>query len=166
MIRHIRTMRMINTALAGCTLLALVGLLLLLPTYEMIRTRAQALQLYTRELEANGVVISETDIALLQSRIKLLREKLTVHITYAPLTYVEVVEQHQVDGVRITGYDIENPEKQMMQIRGFATNRQVLQQFITVLQADTRIVVVDSPITNFVKSSEGEFTLMITFKQL
>jgi hypothetical protein len=110
-------------------------------------------------------MVSAADIAALEARTKRMREKLTAKVPASPLVFVQIVGEVTVPGVKLVGFDIPNPEKNTVQIRGTASTREALQQFIGALQKDARIATVDSPITNFVKSSESEFTLTLTFVQ-
>lgn len=166
LVRRIRIVRLISTCLAGVIVLALVAVILIAPTLEVVRSRARALGLYSRELQASGSMVSPQEVAQLQARTKVVRERLTVKLPTPPLVFVEIIQAHTVPGVRLTAFDIQSPEKRMLQLRGTATTREALQRFVGVLEADTRIALVDSPITNFVKSSESEFTLTLTFTEL
>lgn len=160
-----RILRITTTYLVSVILLGCASLLLLLPTYTAVQARAQAMRTHTQELHAEGALVSSADIEALQSRTKFLREKLTAKIGASPLLYIDIVIEHTMQGVRIVGFEIPTPEKYTMQVRGTAATRQALQTFITALQGDSRIAVVDSPITNFVKSAESEFNLTLTFVQ-
>lgn len=165
LVRRIRIMRVVAAYLGSVIVLAVVAVVLLLPTYVSIRSREMALRSHTRALEANGVMVSAADIAALEARTKRMREKLTAKVPASPLVFVQIVGEVTVPGVKLVGFDIPNPEKNTAQIRGTASTREALQQFIGALQKDARIATVDSPITNFVKSSESEFTLTLTFVQ-
>jgi hypothetical protein len=166
LIRRIRFMRMCTTIVSAIVVLAVIAGLLLLPTLETIRSRKIALQAYTKQLEEEGMIVSAEDITNLQSRTTALSARLAVPLPESPLSYIGIVKTHQISGIRLVGYEILNPEKRTLQIRGVATTRQILQQFISALQEDARIATVDSPVTNFVKSTESEFTMTITFTQL
>ena len=165
MIRRIRFVRILTTILVSIVVLMIAAALLLLPTFETIQSRTTALHAYTRELEENGLITTTDDIATLESRTKLLSERLASKVPESPLIYIDIIKSYRIQGVRITGYDIPSPEKRMIQLRGIASTRQTLQQFITALDQDARIATVDSPVTNFVKSTDNEFTLTITFTQ-
>jgi hypothetical protein len=138
----------------------------LLPTYETTHSRKVALSAYTKQLEENGDIVAVSDIAALETRVGTLSQRLAVSLPPSPLVYIDIIKQNQTTGIRFTGYECSAPEKRIVQLRGVAANRQALQQFIASLEKDERISVVDSPVTNFVKSAESEFTMTITFAQL
>lgn len=165
LIRRMRSMRIVTTCLFGLVVLVLIAIVLLLPTYETIRSRTVALSAYTKELEAKGAIVSSADIATLEARAGVVAEKLAGKVPDSPLVYISTIRANQIQGIRLTGYEIASSEKRMVQLRGVAATRQILQQFIATLQQDPRVSVVDSPITNFVKSAESEFTMTITFTQ-
>lgn len=158
-------MRIATAICLGCIVLSSTALILLLPTYETTQSRKAALGAYTKQLEENGAIISEGDVTALQSRITALSQKLASPLPSSPLVYIDIIKTNHIQGIRFTGYEITSPEKRIVQLRGVASNRQVLQQFIAALDQDTRVSVVDSPIANFVKSAESEFTMTITFTQ-
>lgn len=164
-IRRIRQMRIGTSIFVGITVLAGVAVLLLLPTYETTQSRKVTLGTYTKQLEENGEIVASEDIDVLGSRVSNLAQKLAVALPSSPLIYIDTIKANQIQGIRFTGYEFSSPEKRTVQLRGVAANRQVLQQFIAALGQDSRVSVVDSPITNFVKSAESEFTMTITFTQ-
>lgn len=164
-IRHVRHMRVATSVFVGVILLAIIGAVLLLPTYETIRSRKTALGAYTKQLEENGDIVASSDVTALEARTAALSQKLAAPLPSSPLEYMDVVKANQIQGIRFTGYEFTSPEKRTVQLRGIASNRQVLQQFIAALGQDPRVSVVDSPIANFVKSAESEFTMTITFIQ-
>lgn len=165
LIRRMRWMRIATTCLVGVILLVVIAAVLLLPTFETIQSRKVALGAYTKQLEAKGAIVSAGDISALEARTAVVAERLAGKIPESPLSYINTIKANQIQGIRLTGYEVATPEKRMVQLRGVAATRQVLQQFIAALQQDSHISAVDSPITNFVKSAESEFTMMITFTQ-
>jgi hypothetical protein len=74
LVRRIRIMRVVGAYLGSVIVLAVVAVVLLLPTYVSIRSREMALRSHTRALEANGVMVSAADIAALEARTKRMRE--------------------------------------------------------------------------------------------
>lgn len=165
LIRRIRWMRIVSTCLAGIVLLIVITAVLLLPTFETIQSRKVALGAYTKQLEAKGAIVSNDDITTLETRTNTVADKLAGKIPESPLSYIATIKSNQIQGIRLNGYEIASPEKRTVQLRGIASTRQALQQFIAALQQDPHISAVDSPITNFVKSTESEFIMTITFTQ-
>ncbi len=165
-IAHLRSMRMITTSLFAAIVLVAVAGMLFLPTLQTINSRYTIALDQMHRLEAKGEVIKPLDITDLQSRIKTLKTKLAAVMPVSPLEYVQHIRNYETRGIHMTGYVMNTTDQPVMQIRGIADTREALQQLITDLQSDQTISSIDSPVSNFVKSTQGEFVITITFKNV
>jgi hypothetical protein len=164
-IKRIRTMRIITVVLWAIILLLGATALLFLPTLQTINSRYSITTAQMDHLEQSGVIIKSADVVSFERRLVVIKNKLALKTPPAPMAYVERIRTY-AQGIELTGYTINSADKPIVQVRGVASTRQALQQFVTALQNDTTIAVVDSPIANFVKSNQGSFTLTVTFKNL
>ena len=166
MIRRTRCVRIVVVAIWSTIILILVAGVLFLPTLLTINTRYAIARGQTDRLQQSGVIITAADIALLEKRTKAVKDKLAVPAPLSPMDYTTHIRAHETSGITLIGYDMGNTDKLNMQVRGIAATRQALQQFVAALQEEATIATVDSPVTNFVKSSESEFTITVTFKPI
>lgn len=165
-VRHIRTLRIWGAIVSGVGLLVLICVILLLPTYRLLKTQEQIVDTYTKQLQDDGVLVTTADIESAQTAIQRLQEKIAAKPSVSPFYYIAIIQNAHVLGIRIKSYDMAATDKKMLQIRGVANDRMTLQQFVASLQNDPRITSVDSPVSNFVKSTENEFTISVIFIDL
>ncbi len=165
LIRRIRSMRItIATLWAGSIILA-ASVALFVPTLQTINSRHAIVSTQIKKLEASGTVTKTADVVSLERRVKAVKEKLAAPLPTDPTVLIDQLRAYQTAGIRLTGYDLAT-DKPVVQLHGTATDRQSLQQFVATLQRDQSIGAVDSPIANFVKSSQSEFTVTVTFKSV
>lgn len=164
-IKRIRTMRIMIVIVWGAILLFGVATVLFVPTLQTINSRYSIASTQMDRLEQSGAIIKPADVMSFERRLVVIKNKLALKVAPPPMEYVERIRVH-AEGIELTGYTISSADKPVIQVRGVASTRQALQQFVTALQNDSTIAVVDSPIANFVKSSQGSFTVTVTFKNL
>ncbi len=166
MIRHTRYTRIVTVVLWAAILMLVISALLLLPTVHTIQSRAVITNEQMARLEQSGVITKAVDVIDLQKRARVMKEKLAAQLPVPPMEYVERIRAYEDSGIKMTGYKINSADKPILQIYGVAMTRQTLQRFIAALQADPTIQTVDSPVTNFVKSTQSSFMITVTFKAI
>lgn len=164
MIRRVRYMRIATVIVWSAIILLAVSTALFLPTLQTIDSRYIVTTDQMHRLEQSGVITKAVDVMDLQKRTRAIKDKLASSLPASPMQYINHIRTYEGSGIRLIGYGVTNADKPIVEVHGVATTRQNLQQFIATLQADSTIATVDSPVTNFVKSSQSEFTITITFK--
>ena len=164
-LKRIRILRIATVIIWEVILLAVVAAALLLPTLMTVNSRYAIAIGQTERLEQSGAITKPVDVIELQQRTRLLKEKLAAPLVETPIGYIEHIQNKETSGIRLTGFAMSTTDP-VLEVSGVATSRQSLQQFIAVLEADAAIEVVDSPVTNFVKSTQSQFKIVITFKPL
>lgn len=159
-------MRIATVSVWSVVILIFVAGILFLPTLQTINSRYMIAKEQMERLEQSGAIAKAVDIEALVARTSVLTEKLAVAVPPSPMEYMQYVQKYRSDGIRITGYEMSAADKPIMQIRGVASTRENLQQFVGLLQAEPAVATVDSPVANFVKSSQSEFMITVTFKTL
>ncbi len=149
--------------LVGVMVLMGVSALLFLPTLELISARYLLVNTQTRALEANGSIAKSVDVMSLSKAVKTIKEKLDAPIPPSPLAYIAIMRSDQTAGITFTGYGIADATQPIVELHGVAATREALQQFVDALHHDSAVASVDSPVENFVKSTQSQFVITVTF---
>lgn len=158
-------MRIATVMIWVFTILLIIAAALFLPTLMTINSRYQIALAQVARLEATGVIIKPVDVESLTRRAKVLESKLAAPSAVNPLEYINRIRSTAKGGIILKGFTVADTTVPAVEVVGIASTRQSLQAFITALEADPSIDIVDSPITNFVKSTQSDFTIRVTFKQ-
>lgn len=163
-VHRLRILRIATTTIWMLILLVGVAGLLLLPLLITIDSRFAIVQKQILMLEKSGAVINPVDVVSLQSRATVLLSKLATPMPPAPTEYVALARSSDKAGVILSGFSMESGASPILELSGVASNRESLQKFIAVLEKDERVLKVESPVSNFVKSNNSPFRLRVTFK--
>lgn len=164
-VKRIRIMRIVTVVLWMTVILLVIAGVLFLPTLMTINSRYQIALAQVARLEATGVIVKPVDVESLTRRARTLEEKLAVQTPADPFDYVTHIREIAKGGISLVGFTIPDTTALAVEVVGVASTRASLQNFITALEADPMVDVVDSPITNFVKGTESDFTIKVTFKK-
>ncbi len=162
-IRTIRYLRIMTVVVWGLIILGVAAGALFLPSLLTVNSRYAIEVAQTRHLEQSGVIVKAADVVDLQQRTKSIKDKLAAPRTKTPLEYIAYIRNHEGTGVRLTGFTVHTTEKPTISVVGVAPTRQSLQGFVDALKSDPLIESVESPVTNFVKSTQSEFTISVIF---
>lgn len=164
-VSRIRMLRAISTVLVGLFVLIVVCGVLLLPTLVAINDRFLIANNQISLLEKSGAVTNPVDVIALSSRVKTLQSKLAATPEKTPTEYIGAIRGHVPSGMNITGYSftIEN-DQPTLKVAGVSPNRETLQRFVAALETLPLIARVESPVANYVKSSNNQFSITITFQ--
>lgn len=160
-IDRVRILRIITTLIWSLVILVLVGTILYFPTLITINSRYAIALNQMRLLEKSGTIISPVDVTSLDTRTRTLQAKLAATLSTTPIEYLSIARKLTPGDVNVTGFSV---TKNTLQITGIATTRRALQSYISILQNNSSIQSVDSPVSNFVKSVRIPFTISVTFK--
>jgi Tfp pilus assembly protein PilN len=161
-IKKIRQIRLARTVVYGCIGFCIVAGLLLVPTILTINSRFSLTNKQVSSLEKSGAMASSVDIAALEKKAKQASLKLSIASTVEPTEYIDLVKSHETVGIVINRFA--STTSAFLEVSGVARDRESLQTFISLLQKDPRIAIVDSPVANFIKNKNSVFTLSISFK--
>jgi Tfp pilus assembly protein PilN len=165
LIERIRLIRVAAVTIGAMILLTIAGGLLFMPTLMTINSRFALAQSEIAVLEAEGVVTGERDIAALQARTATALRQFAAPLGVPPTTYIDTIRSQADGGISLSGFTrVEGLDPTMLVI-GVAANREALKRFIASLQAQPNVTSVDSPITNYVKNKDSDFTITIIFKK-
>lgn len=138
--------------------------LLLLPSMTIITTRYTLAQNEINRLENAGALVTPEALTALQSRARLVESQFVEKTTISPTEAIILVQSVAPQGVTLFGFTYEQGIDQKVTLSGVVTTREVLTKYVELLQANTRIAMVDSPISNYLKQRDNEITLIVTFK--
>ncbi len=161
-IERIRSIRLARTVAAGLVIVFVVAGVLLFPTFITINSRSSIATNQIKNLERDGAIASNIDIASLQARAQTVQTKLSIPPVTEPTEYVEIVKSIAQSGIVIDRFSYQQTKN--LEIFGVAQTREGLQTFIKNLEANENVASVDSPVANFVKSKNSAFRINILFK--
>lgn len=163
-VAKLRLLRIVTTTLWALTFLIGAAGVLLVPFIFMVNGRFALANQSLRTLESNGVAISSLDVAALEARTQALSKKLATELPMAPTEYIARVRSLAGTGIALSGFDMEAGDAPSLKVSGVASSREVLQRFVDTLQHDEGVVSVESPVSNYVKSTSSPFDITVTFK--
>jgi Tfp pilus assembly protein PilN len=161
-IERIRSIRLVRTVVAGFIVVFVVAGALLFPTFVTINSRFSIATNQIKNLEREGAIASDIDIASLQARAQAVQAKLSIPPITEPTAYVEIVKSIAQSGITIDRFSYQ--ETKNLEVSGVAQTREGLQSFIKNLEANEGVASVDSPVANFVKSKNSAFRINVLFK--
>lgn len=163
-IDRVRKLRFISVIVWSVILGILIVCLLLLPSMTIITTRYNLAQNEINRLENAGVVVKSETLTSLQSRATTAEAQFVEKTIISPTEAITLVKTAVPLGVTLFGFSYEQGKDQKVTLSGVVTTREVLTKYVELLQANTRVAMVDSPITNYLKQKDNEITLIVTFK--
>lgn len=164
-IGRIRTLKVINTTLIVLIILGVAAAFLLLPTFITINSRYELTRAQVDSLEKQGVITSDVDIQSLDARTKDLEKKLAAPLETPPTALISSIRTLAGKDISLTGFTLETGEAPKLTVTGIAATREALQAYIETLKTQSNINNVDSPIANYVKSKDADFTIVVFFKK-
>jgi hypothetical protein len=161
-IERIRGIRLIQTVIVGLIFIFIACLFLLFPTLININSRFSIASKQIDVLQKSGMVASDVDLASLNQRAQFSQSKLAIPETIQSTQYIGIVTSLVIDGVSINRFAVNSAK--LLEISGVVENREILQKFIKALEDNESVSLVDSPVSNFVKSKNSDFKITISFK--
>lgn len=161
-IERIRFVRLINTMLFGTIILLLVSAVLFLPTFITIANRYELASGQIASLVQDEKIVSDVDVSSLESKVKDVEQKLSRSAATNPVDYAREIRLRAPSDVAITR--ISSNGALLLEVYGTAPSRESLQAFISSLESDSMISLVDNPLSNLVKTKDGAFKITVTFK--
>jgi hypothetical protein len=147
----------------GLVLLMVIGIILFVPTLLTINNRYTIATGQVEQFRASGAVVSPSEVSNLQDRTAVLVEKFAAPATLAPGDYIRLIQKTSISGISFTGFTLQPGEIPAMQVVGIAANREKLQAFVGALRKAQGVERVDNPLSNLVKSKNGDFVLTVQF---
>lgn len=163
MVERIRLFRIANTVLLGGIVLLVTTALLLVPSFLTIAHRYSLVTDQVGALVQNEKMVSDVDVAEFQKKVEAVEQKLTRAATSEPLMYIETVRTLAPKGITINRFSVSG--ETLVEVYGKTVSRDIFQSFIDTLSADQRVVRVDNPLSNLLKTKDGEFKITVTFKK-
>lgn len=163
-IKRIRVMRMLTVALMSVIALALILCALLAPTILTINSRYTLWQGEVIRLEQAGAAVSAESMADSETRVERLKKEFIAPSTLSPIDAITIAQNAASKGITFSGFAFVAGTEQTLSIQGVVTTRDVLQRYVTALTQQSSVVTVDSPVTNYLKQRDNEFTLTVVFK--
>lgn len=164
-VRKIRYMRIATVVFTGGIILLIISVALFMPTLMTINNRYALANEQIKKLELSGTVLKKVDIAELLSKTDKLTKKLALNLPPSALEYIGVIKKYEKTNIKLIGFDFQERDIPRVEVRGVASTRQSLQDFISNIENDENVEMVDSPVSNFIKTSQGEFVITVTFKK-
>ncbi len=146
-------------------ILMIIAAALFLPTLMTINSRYQIALAQVARLEAMGVIVKPVDIQSLNGRARTLEQKLAAPESPNPFIYIDRIRSTTPGGITLHGFSINDTTTLAVEVTGVASTRAQLQSFVASLQTDETVERVDSPLTNFVKGTQSDFTITVIFKK-
>lgn len=142
-----------------------VSALLSIPILITINSRYEIATNQKRILEESGAVIEAVSLNTLEDRTRLLLSKLGAPTAPSPVQYIAFVRELAPSSVSLRGFVMDNNKIPILNVSGVANTRNDLQRFVDTIKADPRVALVDSPVSNFIKSTDNDFKITVTFKK-
>lgn len=161
-IERVRGIRIAQTITFGVIVLVVISGVLLVPTLITINSRFAIANTQMSMLQKDGVIASDLDLSTLEKGASLVREKLSAIPAVQPTVYIALVQSLVPKGVTVDRFGTDDGA--LLEVFGASDTRETLQGFIHSLQADPRVALVDSPVSNFIKNKNGTFKLTVSFK--
>jgi hypothetical protein len=164
MVERLRVLRLVSVTLWAAVLLIIVAVLLLLPLLVTINSRYSLANMQLLRLEETGAVINPIDASAIAKQAQDLGAKLAADSSQTPIEYIGIVRLAATNGITLSGFSMQDIKNKKLEIAGSAATREALQRFIAVLQKSPGVKTVESPVSNFVKSTNSTFVVTITFE--
>lgn len=163
LIKRLRNLRILNSVLMALIILSAIVFILSIPTALAINARHALFVKELHTLEDNGEIVKEENVTNLQNKVKNIKEKFAADLAPSPLVYMDVVRRNINSGITLRGF--ESVSDQSIQVHGLANKRQDVQQLVDTLEQVETVDKVDSPVSNYIKSTNSEFVITVTFKK-
>lgn len=162
-IERVRMIRIVQTIVLGIAVLIGISGILLLPTIFTINSRFSIASKQIETLENTGTIASQVDLSTLEKRAREAQGYLATVEKTQITEYINLIKSLTPSTILINRFTSDNPS--IVESYGSAESREVLQAFITTLENNEKVALVDSPVSNFIKNKNGSFKLTISFKQ-
>lgn len=163
-IERMRVVRMVIVAFVSLIVLVLILCALLMPTIFTINSRYTLWQGEITRLERAGAAVSAESMTESITRTELVQKDFVGSATLSPTDTITVARSIAPTGIKFSGFSFVAGVEHTLSIQGIVTTREVLQSYVDALQKQSRVVIVDNPVTNYLKQRDNEFTLTVTFK--
>lgn len=167
-LKHEYEIRLLSVIFIMVTILGIFATLLILPSYFFSSSKETLVEKSLEDFNRNNPETKVDDLnkinADINSKLKVLDTKwpndILVDETFKDL--LSLVPK----GITLTQflYNENSDNNKVFEIHGQASSREVLQDFKTILENDTRFKDLNLPISNFVKKSKIDFTLSFSVK--
>ncbi len=161
-IGKIRLLRVLNSIVGVVFFLTTSLLLLILPTIFTVNSR---FKIYSEEivsLERDGLISNDINLASMFERSQKLKLLLVDQEDKSITDFISLIQKQAPVGIKIDKFLSQDPEK--IEVFGYFDKRDTLKSFISVLGNTPEFANVDSPVSNFIKSRNGTFKLVISVK--
>jgi hypothetical protein len=165
LVRQLRILRVGAATMWAMVILVVAAILLLIPVLVMVNSSYKVAEEQITQLERVGAVTNPVDIAALETRVAALSTKLSVPLAPAPTDYIDIIRSVSSMGITLSGFSMENDEAPSLEVAGTAASREALQRFVGALEKAESVESVDSPVSNYVKSTSSPFQITVLFKQ-
>ena len=171
-IRREYLFRYANVFLIFLFILSLFLIILLFSLLRFSNTEFSVYEKQNQELESSELVQSKKEYLSFLSQAEEKTKIFSKNKNY-PMSYIKLVEDNLVDGLRITSFetgfdsvDDKTGEKIIyMNIKGVSLRRDNLLSFTKKLEQEELISEVSVPFSNFVKEENLDFTINIYFNE-
>lgn len=144
--------------------LLLIGAVLLVPSFVLLRVRQEMLTDAIAEIRATEAIersdAIEQEISLLNRELRLIDANGTQQLAVAPLLLAILSRLPAGVSLRSVLYRAAEPQPDM-EIQGKGETRENLLAFIDALRAETQFTRVTSPVANLLADKNVEFSLII-----
>ncbi len=161
-IGKIRLLRVLNSIIGAVFFLITSLLLLILPTVFTVNSR---FNIYSEEiisLEKKGMISSDINLVFLYEKAQKIKPLLVAQNDASIIDTISLVEKQTPFGIKIERFSSEDPK--ILEVFGSFDKRESLKSFIATLTSQPEFSMVDSPVSNFIKSKNGTFKLIISIK--
>lgn len=165
LLRRIWKLRACITALAALIVAIVIGGLLFFPTLFLVNARYNVAEEQIRMLESKSTFFSEQDLVSLRTLAGDLEKKLVGETFLDPTQSVQKIQSVLPSTITLSRYAVSDTSQGTMQLFGIAKTRAALEAFVRTLEGLPEIESVESPISNYVKSTNASFTITLSVKK-
>jgi len=171
-IKKDRAFRFLAVFGVGILVVQLISLVLLLPTYLFLVSQSlelgrqldldrQSAELYRAENIESSIKGLNKKMGALQENEKLLRD---------PSISIRSVIDEKLNNIKLNSFIYRKGktagEMDTLSLDGYSNTREILLEFIDVLEDDALFDVVESPVSNILSKDEVEFSLILHLSEL
>lgn len=164
--KDIKKMKRLRFSIVGVALsIAIAGIVLVLFVISSLLLRTErdslALQIHTAR---NSTQAQEVDTAIVENIQKISAlEKAVIAKESKPLySTMQVILNTTQPGIRVSSVSFA-VESNSIRVEGVAQDRTTLETFTAYLKGLPQVTGVDSPLSNFIKSTQSPFSLTVVF---
>lgn len=149
----------------GLFFVFIITLILLSPTFIFVNSKLTQIEKLSVFLGEGDMDKLNTSISVLQNKVSSIDSKLADNSVTDPLGNINIIMEQVSKGISVNSYSVSDSHQKAVSISGISNTRSDLEKFTQALKNIPGVSLVDSPISNFVKNTNNDFSITVVFKK-